>query len=136
MIYKNNAGDLWCDCGNTEFPMEICPLDYASQLAHVDDLTGNERMYQCLHCGAITDVRLTPVREKPKLVALKGEQRAQLQVRQSGRGRTCYCRHLVHAGSRFVLAGIGDGSAQTYCADCVQKLLKAILRSETSELWS
>jgi hypothetical protein len=133
MIYKSSYGDLWCDCGNTQYPTEICPLDSHGDLADVDDLTGNENVYKCLHCGAVTDLQRTPVREKPALVVLRSDHRGQLQVREASRGLFADCQHMIRPRSRFVLAWVSDQSPKSYCTICAVNLLKALLRTETSE---
>ena len=54
MIYKNHNGELWCECGNTIVRSGFFPVDQYGR--YVEDITGDEKIYRCDLCGAITDI--------------------------------------------------------------------------------
>jgi DNA-directed RNA polymerase subunit RPC12/RpoP len=122
VIYVDNCGYLWCECGNADDD-HFVPLDESGNPA--DGLTGDEKVFLCDRCGAIICIDHAQVRDEPDWGILESELVMCLEVRKGGRYFTASCGHLVHPESEFTRV---EHTGMSRCSACGLRVLADKLR--------
>jgi hypothetical protein len=123
MICKNRFDELWCECGNRIDEDGFFPVDAKGD--SVDEITGDEKVYQCDRCKAIVHLYYAQVRDEPGRDIREGKTVAALEVRTAGPDFIASCGHGVLSETKFVRIA---GTTTSYCPGCGLRLLADKLR--------
>ncbi len=133
MIYKNSAGELWCQCGNRIHEYGFYPVDAEGNLLDDDQITGDEKLYRCDRCGVIVDLDHAPVQEEPDAPVLESDRKERIELRLAKRSFLAFCGHEIQPRSRFLVTWVGEQLPWTYCSACAPKFLKVLLQTRLSD---